>query len=207
MKQPVSSLEFCNNGLALNFRKIQHTGKYDEDLVNENEDTSEDEHTEQVWTSELKLYPGVSPELDKLFLSQHPSLHAESSQIQSSSPQVEPSHAMKAPWALQTAKSMSTFVNHETQTQQVIQGGSVTIGSKLVAQLPRLQRGYETHISLLPSTENDKWVRMVWNKGAQDTYSIHDYQSPHLPSIIYRRQGTIENTYDNFSGVKRRRLQ
>jgi hypothetical protein len=50
MKQPVSSLEFCKNGLALNFRKIQHTGKYDEDLVNENEDTSEDEHTEQVRT-------------------------------------------------------------------------------------------------------------------------------------------------------------
>jgi hypothetical protein len=40
---------------------------------------------------------------------------------------------------------------------------------------------------------NDKWVRMVWNEDVQDTYSIHDYPSPHLPSIIYRRQGTIED--------------
>jgi hypothetical protein len=192
IKQPISSIQFSQDGLTVRLAtnpiisslNIAHMSK-----------------------DGFEVHLMDWPELANSFESYYSSLPAESGQIPSSDCQVEPSQAIKKSRALQTAMSISTLVNHETQTQQVIPGGSVTIGFKLVAQLPRLQQGYETHISLLPSTENDKWVRMVWNKGAQDTYSIQDYQSPHVPSVIYRRQGTIENRYDLFSGVKRQRLQ
>lgn len=199
IKQPVSSLKFSQSGFTLQFRRTtQAVETYDKE--------GEEVHTTHVLTGELELYPGGSPWLSKLFVSHFASLHPESGQIPSLDLQVEPNQAIEASQLLQTAMSTSTLVNHETRTQQVIPGGRVTIGSKLVAQLPRLQQGYETHISLLPSTENDKWVRMVWNKGVQDTYSIHDYQSPHLPSIIYRRQGTIEKFCGYPPKLKRPRL-
>jgi hypothetical protein len=144
---------------------------------------------ESVSTGELDLTQGVSPELSRLFLTVNPPPLIELHQT----PSLGPTQAIIASRELHTTISTSSLVNPRTQKHQVVPGGSVTLGSKLVAQLPRLQQGYSTHISLLPSSENDKWVRMVWNKDAQDTYSIHDYQSPHLPSIIHRRQGTIEN--------------
>jgi len=167
---------------------------------------SDTEQRTHVLTDAFELNLTDLPELTNSFESYYSTLHAESDQIPSSDLQVEPNQAIKASRALQTVNPTYTLVNHKTQTQQVIPGGSVTIGSKLVAQLPRLQQGCETHISLLPSTENDKWVRMVWNKDAQDTYSIHDYQSPHLPSIIYRRQGTIEKRHDGPPEVERQNL-
>jgi hypothetical protein len=108
---------------------------------------------------------------------------------------------------LQSTGSTSTLTNHRTTTQRVTHGGAVIAGSQLLTHLPRLQQGEETHISLLPCAENDKWVCMVWNKAPQNTYSIYDHQTPHLPSIIYRRQGTIEECNNDLRSAKRPRLE
>ncbi|ORY15989.1 hypothetical protein BCR34DRAFT_144457 [Clohesyomyces aquaticus] len=76
------------------------------------------------------------------------------------------------------------------------QNGLVAAGPQVLAYLPRLRSGEITHISLLPSTENDEWIRMIWNQGPQETYSIDGPSNPHLPSIIYRRRGAIEDRED-----------
>ncbi|KAF2495193.1 hypothetical protein BU16DRAFT_383232 [Lophium mytilinum] len=107
---------------------------------------------------------------------------------------------------IQTTGSKSTLVNTQTTTQQIIGSSAVMTSSHLLAHLPRLRQGEETHVSLLPSTENDKWVRVIWNKSAQSTYSVYDHQTPNLPSIIYRKQGTIEAHIENTRDAKRQRL-
>jgi hypothetical protein len=106
------------------------------------------------------------------------------------------------------SKSLTTFANNVMSMQKVISKTPVTASSQLLTHLPRLRQGEETHISLLPCEENDKWFRMVWNKSAQDTYSIYDYQTPNLPSIIYRKQGTLgsQNYIGKGSTLKRERL-
>ena len=91
----------------------------------------------------------------------------------------------------ETSNGTSLIVRGQSQ-QQVINEAPVTTGTHILTHLPRLRKGEETYVSLLPCEEQDEWVRMVWNKSAQDTYSIYDYQSPHVPSIISRRQGTIQ---------------
>jgi hypothetical protein len=49
---------------------------------------------------------------------------------------------------------------------------------------------------------------MVWNKTAKDSYSIFDYQTPHLPSIIYRKQDTIREIGEKlYPEAKRRRIK
>jgi hypothetical protein len=90
-----------------------------------------------------------------------------------------------------SSQTLTTIINSVLTTQKVTKNTPVTAGSQLLAHLPRLRQGEETSISLLPCDENDKWFRMVWNKSAQDSYSVPDHQTPNLPSIIYRKQGTV----------------
>jgi hypothetical protein len=90
-----------------------------------------------------------------------------------------------------STQASTTITNSVLTTQKVTKDAPVTAGSQLLTHLPRLRQGEETHISLLPCDENDKWFRMVWNKSAQESYSVYDHQTPNLPSIIYRKQGTV----------------
>lgn len=62
----------------------------------------------------------------------------------------------------------------------------------LMAHLPRLNSRERTYVSLLKFTKSDRWVRLVWNKGAQESYSVRDPVNPYLPSIMARRFDTIE---------------
>lgn len=163
-----------------------------------------------VMTTSINLRSGTSTETSRLFSQYSGPTLDQNTELVDIGQQVleEELNRPFAPGPSYTPISASTLINYQTRMQKVAQGeGTVTVGSKLVAHLPRLQQGGETHISLLPCAENDKWVRMVWNKDAQDMYSIHDRQSPHVPSIIYRRQGTIEERKDDGPIAKRQRLK
>ncbi|KAK5655984.1 hypothetical protein OQA88_5122 [Cercophora sp. LCS_1] len=58
----------------------------------------------------------------------------------------------------------------------------------VLAHLPQSARREQTFVSLLNFRSTDEWVRMVWNKGAQKSYSVHDEANPYLPSIISRKR-------------------
>ncbi|KAF2645315.1 hypothetical protein P280DRAFT_531385 [Massarina eburnea CBS 473.64] len=101
----------------------------------------------------------------------------------------------------------SKMENSLDSSATVTAEGAVVSGSSLLAHLPRLQRGDQTHISLLPTAENDEWMRLVWNKDMQESYSIFDHQSAHVPSIIYRKRGTTETIRDASQDAKRTRIE
>jgi hypothetical protein len=90
-----------------------------------------------------------------------------------------------------SSQAPTIITNSALTTQKVTHNAPVSAGSQDLIHLPRLRQGEETQISLLPCYETDKWFRMVWNKSTQDSYSVYDYQTPNLPSIIYRKQGTV----------------
>jgi hypothetical protein len=58
----------------------------------------------------------------------------------------------------------------------------------VLAHLPHSVRREQTFVSLLNFRSTDEWIRMVWNKGAQESYSVHDEVNPYLPSIISRKR-------------------
>ncbi|KUJ08084.1 uncharacterized protein LY89DRAFT_742378 [Mollisia scopiformis] len=64
--------------------------------------------------------------------------------------------------------------------------------SCLLSHLPRLTSGEKTFISLLGFMENDRWLKLVWNKGPQESYCLGDTPHPYLPSIISRKPESIE---------------
>jgi hypothetical protein len=58
-----------------------------------------------------------------------------------------------------------------------------------------MKSGEQTFVSLVGFMDNDKWVKLVWNKAPQESYSSGDAPNPYLPSIISRKPESIE--YEN----------
>jgi hypothetical protein len=58
-----------------------------------------------------------------------------------------------------------------------------------------MKSGEQTFVSLLGFVDNDRWLKLVWNKGPQESYSPGDTPHPYLPSIISRKPESIE--YEN----------
>jgi len=83
----------------------------------------------------------------------------------------------------------------------------VATKSQLLTHLPQLQQAQTTYISMLHFTPNDEFVRLVWNKALQDTYSIFDIPTPYVPSIIYRQATTIQDSGGETRAPKRPRLK
>ncbi|KAH0559609.1 hypothetical protein GP486_003874 [Trichoglossum hirsutum] len=213
IKKPVTSLEFNRDGTSLRYSSIESgSSARPHDDSDDNEDLID--YDPHVTEESIDLCWEAPSEISRLVLFWgHPSPQATASipnQNDRSAdviPSAQNEQLNQAPEKslLQSTNSTSTLINYRTTTQQVTHGGAVVVGSQLLTHLPRLRQGEETHISLLPCAENDEWVRIVWNKAAQNTYSIYDYQTPHLPSIIYRRQGTIERCSNQ--SAKRPRLE
>jgi hypothetical protein len=99
---------------------------------------------------------------------------------------------------------------HARTEIDVTRNGALVAGSMLVGHIPRLSQGDQTNISFLPPIDDDEsseWVRMVWNKDSQESYSVFDYQSQHLPSIIYRQKRTIGDLEEHPEERKKRHLE
>lgn len=203
------SLEFSQDGTSLRYSSIDPGSSTT--LDPSDPDPSDPDYTPYVIEERIDLSWWVPTEMSQLVLSwSHPPPQATPDQSDrpadvTRSAHNEPLNEAPEKSILQGTGSTSMLINHRTTTQKATDEGAVVVGSQLLAHLPRLQQGEETYISLLPSAENDKWVRLVWNKAAQNTYSIYDHQTPHLPSVIRRRQGTIEKYSDG--SAKRPRLE
>ena len=87
-------------------------------------------------------------------------------------------------WSIQRAQSTNTVVLQSEARKED--------GSFLLTHLPRLHNHEQTFVSLLRFSENDRWIRLVWNKGPQESYSCQDPTNPYLPCIISRKSETIE---------------
>lgn len=88
-----------------------------------------------------------------------------------------------------TSKGWSLRRDHPTNAV-ILENHVPSNKAKLVlAHLPRLHNGEQTFVSLLHFADNDGWMRMVWNKGPQESYSVRDDANPYLPSIIARKRG------------------
>lgn len=110
------------------------------------------------------------------------------------------------PGDLTSSIASSGSVRKRTEIK-VTTNGALLSRSRLIGHIPRLSQGEHTDISFLSPLEDDsEWVRMVWNKDSQESYSVLDYQSQRLPSIIYRNKRTVESLEENPERAKRRRL-
>jgi hypothetical protein len=54
--------------------------------------------------------------------------------------------------------------------------------------LPQLAIGQNTFLSFIRPQSGDKWLKVVWNKGLQTSYSILDVPSQQLPVMIERKR-------------------
>lgn len=109
--------------------------------------------------------------------------------------------------AINTPTTLSTNsppVNTRRVIRQEVTQNAVVLNVKenwesegyLLAHLPRLHTGEDTFVSLLQFDENDKWLKLIWNKGPQDSYSATDTPSLHLPSIISTEKRKFEGEGD-----------
>jgi hypothetical protein len=77
----------------------------------------------------------------------------------------------------------------------------------LLTHLPRTLAHEQTYISMLRFSENDQWMRLVYNKDAQKSYSCQDPANPYLPAIISRKLDTIEPYPDEHKSLKRKAVE
>ncbi|KAI8625511.1 hypothetical protein F5Y19DRAFT_267395 [Xylariaceae sp. FL1651] len=79
----------------------------------------------------------------------------------------------------------------------------------LLTHLPRTHAHEQTYISMLRFSENDQWMRLVYNKDAQKSYSCQDQANPYLPAIISRKLSTIEPCPQEYgsSSLKRKAVE
>ena len=112
---------------------------------------------------------------------------------------------LQGPGELASIISSSTSMQDRANVQ-IGGDGALVSDSMLMGHIPRLKQRDQTSVSLVPHKDNDECMRMVWNKNSQESYSVFDYQSEHLPSIIYRNKRTIERVDKHAVEVKKRRL-
>jgi hypothetical protein len=119
-----------------------------------------------------------------LFMSRYPATWNETSPSQSLSVFSENCGAIDGAWSVERSHWTNAVVLHSRARDED--------GHFLLAHLPRLRNNEQTFVSLLKFSENDRWVRLVWNQGPQESYSCQDPINPYLPCIISRKSETIE---------------
>ncbi|KAF4453686.1 NACHT domain-containing protein [Fusarium austroafricanum] len=73
----------------------------------------------------------------------------------------------------------------------------------ILTHLPRLRTDMQTFVSLINPSHNDKWIRMIWNKSPEQTYSLNDTPHPYLPCIIDVERGTDKDKGTEFKRLRR----
>jgi hypothetical protein len=131
----------------------------------------------QVYGHEINLSPFLC------VLESHNVVTWESS-TQSLSVISENNGAQGTDWTIQRRESTNSVVL-QLRSQEAQ-------GEYLLTHLPRIHGQEQTYISLLRFSEHDRWVRLIWNKGHQESYSLQDPVNPYLPCIISRKPETIE---------------
>lgn len=113
---------------------------------------------------------------------------------------------------IQGPGELALIIRSSTSTQgranvQIEEDGALVSDSMLVGHIPQLNNRGRTSTSLVTHTDDDQWMRMVWNKDSQQSYSVFDYQSEHLPSIMYRNKRTIDQVQGGHAEeIKKRHL-
>jgi hypothetical protein len=119
-----------------------------------------------------------------LFMGQYSTWETEAATSQSLSVFNENGSDVDGSWSVERSRDTNAVILQSRTGEEE--------GSFFLAHLPRMHNNEQKFVSLLKFSENDGWVRLVWNQGPQKSYSCQDPINPYLPCIISRKSETIE---------------